>query len=165
MKIFKIKWKAILLVLLGIIIGSSITVYASGLLASQIKYEKDENEITVEDALNDLYQKSNKEILQKFELKMRTSSYSKSYCSVTNYMIFKTKIKNNYQYFKITGHSSNSYVAEYKTYGHYKDNTYPELQENVEYSFDDYKNIWSVVNSKTEGQEAYTDVYITFYNK
>lgn len=54
-EIVKNKIKVIALILIGVIIGSTITVYATGLVAKDITYVRDNEEITVERALNELY--------------------------------------------------------------------------------------------------------------
>lgn len=59
MKILRNKFKTIALIILGIVIGSSITVYATGYFSKDIMYKKGEQEITVEDALNELFNKKN----------------------------------------------------------------------------------------------------------
>ena len=115
-----------------------------------------------------MYDKANKEILNKFSLAMRTYSTSSTDSSSTNYMLFNTSIPNNYSYFKITSVSCNNYVntnnGGYVTYGDNKGN-YVVLSTNTEYSLKDYTNMWTVVKSTTNGQTAYCDVKVTFYNK
>ena len=157
-----------------IIVGSVSVYAASQYFAKDINFtptnenfkkENGEAITNVEDALNELYTTISKDVLNVLELKMRTLSNSRTYPSTTNYMIFNTKLPEYYQYFKITGHKANSYVGSYVIHGHYKDNTYLELEENVEYSFEDYKNIWTDVWSNVDGKEADLDVYISFYNK
>lgn len=123
------------------------------------------NPENVEDALNDLYEINNKEILKSLTLKMRTYSSSSSSDSITNYMIFDTKINVFYNYFKIDSVTCNGYQKSCVTYGDkIVDNTYPELSVGQEYGFTDYRNIWTSVKSNANGQAAYCDVIITFYN-
>ena len=57
MNFFKNNYKIIIGFIVGVILASSITVYAYNYLASDIKYT---NNKTVADALNDLYNKSNR---------------------------------------------------------------------------------------------------------
>ena len=59
MKTLKNKFKTIALIILGILIGSSITVYATGYFAKDMIYKKGDTEINVEDALNELYSLKN----------------------------------------------------------------------------------------------------------
>lgn len=62
MKILNSKFKLFIGMLIGIIIGSSITVYATGILAKDITYKKGNEEISVETALNELYSKKELDI-------------------------------------------------------------------------------------------------------
>ena len=54
MKFIKNNLKSVIVFIVGVILASSITAYAYSYFASDIKYTNDK---TVEDALNDLYQK------------------------------------------------------------------------------------------------------------
>ena len=79
MKFLKNNLKAIIAFILGVILASSITVYAYSYIASDVKYtKKDGTEISVADALNDLYHKGNlsSKNFQKFDLGEVTYSFS-----------------------------------------------------------------------------------------
>ena len=64
MKILKNKFKTIALIILGILIGSNITVYATGYFAKDMIYKKGDTEINVEDALNELYTLKNIQLVE-----------------------------------------------------------------------------------------------------
>ena len=155
--------KVILGFIIGIVVCGVVGVSAITLLAKDIAY-KDTN---VESALNDLYNKADKEILHNLALKMRTQALSSQYPSTTNYMIFLTKLRQFYSYFKITDVSCNNYVNQNNngiiTYGDRSGN-YDVLSPNVEYSFEVYSNILTDVISSSNGNAAYCDVTINFYN-
>ena len=59
MKFIKNNFKVIIGFVVGIILASSITAYAYSYIASDISYTKDGTEMSVEEALNDLYNKNN----------------------------------------------------------------------------------------------------------
>lgn len=156
--------------ILGVLLTGVAGVFAYSYIADQISYttSKNENVKSVGQALNDLYDKTDKEILNELTLKMRTTGFNRQSPANTNYMIFNTKLRDYYKFFMITNVSCNNYVnlnnGGYNTYG---DNhgTYEILQSNVKYSFSVYSNIWTNVFSTTEGKEAYCDVHIKFYNE
>lgn len=158
-----IKSKLFLVLITAIIVGS-VGVYAGTKInANDISYDSTH---TVKDKIDDLYTKTNKEILSELTLKMRTQATSTSYGSTTNYMLHYTKMSQFYTHFKITDVSCNNYAAEYATKGlRITDSAYIELSKNVEYDFNTYNNIWTNLKSTTNGQTAYCDVSITFYNK
>ena len=81
-------------------------------------------------------------------------------------MLHETKIKDYYNYFKITNVSCNEYATGYKTRGpRVSDNQYVDLDTNVEYSFSEYSNFWTLVKTTTNGENGYCDVTVKFYNK
>lgn len=60
MKFFKKNLKVIIAFIVGIILASGITIYAYSLSASEVSYTLEENTITVDEALNNLYAQINK---------------------------------------------------------------------------------------------------------
>jgi len=118
--------------------------------------------------MNDLYTTANNGILKELNLKTRVQGYSSKYVTNVNHMLFSTSIPKFYDYFMITNVSCNEYVNQsnggYYTYGDNNGN-YEVLTENVEYSLDEYINVWTNVLSTTDGKEAYCEVSIKYYNK
>lgn len=63
MNFFKKNIRTIIGCIVGVILASSITVYAYSYIASDVKYtKKDGTEVSVESALNELYEKNNKNL-------------------------------------------------------------------------------------------------------
>ena len=78
MKILKSNLKGIIGFIIGVIIASSIAVYAYSCAAKDVSYTKPgtNQEISVETALNDLYSKSNKTAQQVATLTTQGASYT-----------------------------------------------------------------------------------------
>lgn len=156
--------KKIILVIVLMIVVSGVSVYAtSTYLASQVTYK---DETSVADALNDLYTKTNKEILNKLTLKIRSESYSSSDAGCTNYNFDAIpSIINNYDYLKITSLDTNN-VKKYEIKGYSRTSSSSiNLELNKEYNLSDISNIWVVVWSNTTGQMSYAIPTVELYNK
>ena len=122
--------------------------------------------LNVEDALNELYVRTNKDILNKFVLKIRSESWSSTDAGVTNFNLVGTpNIINNYKYFKITGVTTSN-VKKYQLEGHsVQANKTIALTTNTEYQLSQVDNLWVVVYSNTTGTNGYVISTVELYNK
>ena len=95
MKIFKSR---IFLVIITAIIFMGVGVLAANINADEIEY----NNGTVKDALDTLYDVTNKEILNRFDLYLRAWGYSNTnlFQSDLDNIANDSQIKQNYTYFK-----------------------------------------------------------------
>ena len=153
----------------AVLFGGIGVVAAYNMLAKDIKYTPSDtswNVDNVEDAIDDLYANKNKEILNKFTLKVRAESYSSTYQGVTNYnMNNMSSIKDNYQFFKITDISTEN-LKSYEFAGwDTKTKTIIPIQMNKEYSLDQISSFWIIVTSNSNGTMGYAIPTVEFYNK
>ena len=136
MRILKEKKGIIISFIIGVIIASSITVCATSYLANQVSYTKlnETSQITVEDALNDLYAKVQNVY---FDISSDSNNTTQSDASFD----FGNS-KNRYKYFKILSLTKDSNVDSSKIIGwSVAQNTEIELNLNQEYE----------INSTTDG--------------
>ena len=88
MKKINNKIKILSAILIGIIIGSSIAVYAASYFAKDVSYKKGDTEISVEQALNDLYK-------NKFQI-YETGTVSGAIPWKCGYTTFKCNLNKSY---------------------------------------------------------------------
>ena len=163
----------IITIIVSIILASGISVYATTTyLASQINYTTEKNaEIeNVEDALDELYTKTNKEILNQYTISLRAGTSST--IDAESLFNFSGSTRSNYKYFKITSLTTNANASYGKCFAwSTKQNKSIELSLNSEYEVfsntDDYCFSGVMVNtiSKSNGSWATCLAEITFYNK
>ena len=137
MHFFKKNLKVIIGFILGVILASEITIYAYSYLSGDIKYtKKNGTEISVENALNELYDKYDKLVL-----KLETFDYATTLA--TSKYIFTDDIANKYSYFKISNVVANTSVTHSALRGFSNDtNSNVTLTENQVYNISDYSSIW-----------------------
>ena len=156
--------KVFVIVVITAILFTGIGVYAANTyLAHDISYTpSNENfEVSnVEDALNELYDNSNKPLI----LKLRTESYSSNRQGVTNYNLDATDIISKYKFFKFKLLSTTG-IKSWEMYGYnIITKSHEKLNPNIEYSFTNYNNIWTIVYSQTDGNMGFVVIETEFYN-
>ena len=157
----------------ALLFGCIGTVAAYNLLAKDVKYTPSDStwEVdNVKDAIDELYIKSNKEILNRFTTTLRAAtSHTVNAEALLN---FDGGIKSNYKYFKITGITPNANASYCKCLAwSTKQSESIELSLNSEYEVrsntDNYSfsGIMAYAGSKSNSSFATCLVGITFYNK
>jgi len=161
---------------LGAILFSGITgVAAYTVLASDISFtpsdttwktEDGEDITNVQDAIDSLYIKGDKKMPDSIRLLLRGDSYSNSY-NTTALISIDGTIKNTYKYFKIDTLTKNTYVSSCTI--NYWDSSQGkafQYETNKEYlTASTNTSTFLNVKSKSNGQQAVCETYITFYNK
>lgn len=167
--------------LLGALIFTGITsVAAYSIFANDIGYTpKDttwkksngEDITNVEDAINELYTKSNKEILNKFTISIDSDSYSTTRIGRFD-LNFAGSITDNYKYFKVLsvnklGNTTKS--CEIKTWSNEKRAAY-NIELNKQYEMKsstdgyNYGTIILEALSTSDGSRGWCNSIIEFYN-
>ena len=145
---------------MGIVIGlfmSGIVVCASTILASNILY----NDRTVEEAMDELYEKASKHDI--LILTVSSTNFSSSSMSQTG--LYTVSLQDKYKYFKITdvvsnGNLSTCRVDSWKA----TDSSGGELELNVEYELDDYLWLNPFLETKGGNTRADCNATLLFYN-
>lgn len=161
MKIFKSR---IFLVIITAIIFMGVGVLAANINADEIEY----NNGTVKDALDTLYDVTNKEILNKFDLYLRAWGYSNTnlFQSDLDNIANDSQIKQNYTYFKITNITKNNSGNQCIPIAYDISNSaWQNITENIEYELSDYNNIGIKGYSYQNDALASCSMKVTFYNK
>ena len=150
-KIFK--KEVIIAFIVGIILASSIAVYAT-INAKDVDYKDGK---TVEYALNDLYEKYNK--FDTLTLSLKTHDYSTS-MATSSYAI-NDSIKEKYSHFKFINVQENNSVSNSQLRGkNTVSNSNVTLTENTEYNTSDFSYIWVNIN----GNDAILSYDLFLYN-
>ena len=152
----------IFMFILGLVLATSITVFAEDLLASNIKYKK----TNVESAIDDLYAKASHRMFDKITLRMRAESYSDTYQGVTNFNVdYTPSIKDNYRYFKITSVATSN-LKSYEIDGYsLQTNSFVPIALNTEYDLSVISSFWIIVYSNSNNVMGYAVPTVEFYNK
>lgn len=159
--------------ILGLLVAGTVGVFAYSYVADQISYTTDKNENikSVGQALSDLYEKSNKHILNELNVSILATSTNTG--GGDSNFAFLNSIIENYKYFKVTKIvKETSYTNFCKIYGWSAKQTAGfELSINTEYevnsSSDNYKymSLFTTTTSNSSGNQARCNAYVTFYNK
>ncbi len=150
------------LILAIVFIGIGYGVFA--LTSGEITYKS----TTVEDAIDDLYTKANKEILDKLEFSIRAGGCSTTLQSQADFGNIRadSDIKKNYKYFKVSDITkSNENNRCYPIAYSYAQSSWLDIQTDTEYTITDYNNIGLKMYSYQNSTWSTCSMKITFYNK
>ena len=150
--------------IIGAIVFGSIGVYASiKYQASEIEY----NNETLDNVLDELYNVTNKEVINKITIHLCTKHNANLNYGGNTIISFNESLINAYDYFKIYNYSQNEYVSSCSVRASQKNSGAISLTSYIKYNIDDDSSVWInlLKNNNNSNVDAQCCYDFDFYNE